>query len=134
MKETAEAYLSSKVNDAAATVPPYFNESLHHSTNDAGTISDMKVQRIITRASIFDVADGGVQIAVARSRDEDVPGLHRAVRDARFVQLFQPAEETARGREPVEPGQRVDAVGEAPAFAKRRREAHAAVERRGEQR
>ena len=39
MKETAEAYLGTKVNDAVVTVPAYFNDSQRQATKDAGTIS-----------------------------------------------------------------------------------------------
>ncbi|CAE7476693.1 HSP70, partial [Symbiodinium pilosum] len=47
MKETAEAYLGSKINDAVVTVPAYFNDSQRQATKDAGTISGMNVLRII---------------------------------------------------------------------------------------
>ncbi len=39
MKETAEAYLGKKVNDAVITVPAYFNDSQRQATKDAGAIS-----------------------------------------------------------------------------------------------
>merc|ERR1719408_1236918 len=38
MKETAEAYLGTKVNDAVVTVPAYFNDSQRQATKDAGSI------------------------------------------------------------------------------------------------
>ena len=41
MKETAEAYLGTKINDAVVTVPAYFNDSQRQATKDAGTISGM---------------------------------------------------------------------------------------------
>eukprot|EP00959_Pyramimonas_sp_CCMP1952_P099611 2082438-Pyramimonas_sp.AAC.1 len=47
MKETAEAYLGAKCNDAVVTVPAYFNDSQRQATKDAGTISGMNVLRII---------------------------------------------------------------------------------------
>ena len=47
MKETAEAYLGTKLNDAVVTVPAYFNDSQRQATKDAGTISGMNVLRII---------------------------------------------------------------------------------------
>merc|ERR1712232_1155106 len=47
MKETAEAYLGGKVNDAVVTVPAYFNESQRQATKGAGTISGMNVLRTI---------------------------------------------------------------------------------------
>ena len=39
MKETAEAYLGSKVTDAVVTVPAYFNDSQRQATKDAGKLS-----------------------------------------------------------------------------------------------
>jgi hypothetical protein len=46
MKETAEAYLGTKVNDAVVTVPAYFNDSQRQATKDAGTISGLNVLRM----------------------------------------------------------------------------------------
>jgi len=48
MKETAEAYLGGKINDAVVTVPAYFNDSQRQATKDAGTISGMNVLRTTT--------------------------------------------------------------------------------------
>merc|ERR1712036_124870 len=39
MKETAEAYLGTKVNDAVVTVPAYFNDSQRQATKDAAAIA-----------------------------------------------------------------------------------------------
>ena len=39
MKETAEAYLGTKINDAVVTVPAYFNDSQRQATKDAGAPS-----------------------------------------------------------------------------------------------
>ena len=36
MKETAESYLGSTVNNAVVTVPAYFNDSQRQATKDAG--------------------------------------------------------------------------------------------------
>merc|ERR1711972_1077993 len=47
MKETAEAYLGTKVNDAVVTVPAYFNDSQRQATKDAGQICGLNVLRII---------------------------------------------------------------------------------------
>ena len=47
MKETAEAYLGTKVNDAVVTVPAYFNDSQRQATKDAGRIAGLEVKRII---------------------------------------------------------------------------------------
>ena len=40
MKETAEAYLGTKVNDAVVTVPAYFDNSQRQATKDAGPSRD----------------------------------------------------------------------------------------------
>jgi heat shock protein 1/8 len=56
MKETAEAYLGQKVNDAVVTVPAYFNDSQRQATKDAGTISGMNVLRIINEPTAAVVA------------------------------------------------------------------------------
>ena len=44
MKETAKAYLGTKVNDAVVTVPAYFNDSQRQATKDAGTISGLRMR------------------------------------------------------------------------------------------
>ena len=41
MKETAEAYLGTDVNDAVVTVPAYFNDSQRQATKVLLFISDM---------------------------------------------------------------------------------------------
>eukprot|EP00913_Durusdinium_trenchii_P018366 g17254.t1 len=58
MKETAEAYLGSKINDAVVTVPAYFNDSQRQATKDAGTISGMNVLRIINEPTAAAIAYG----------------------------------------------------------------------------
>merc|ERR1711957_110335 len=58
MKETAEAYLGSKVNDAVVTVPAYFNDSQRQATKDAGTISYFNVLRIINEPTAAAIAYG----------------------------------------------------------------------------
>ncbi|CAE8632098.1 unnamed protein product, partial [Polarella glacialis] len=58
MKETAEAYLGQKVNDAVVTVPAYFNDSQRQATKDAGTISGMNVLRIINEPTAAAIAYG----------------------------------------------------------------------------
>jgi molecular chaperone DnaK len=47
MKETAEAYLGSKVTQAVITVPAYFNDAQRQATKDAGRIAGLEVLRII---------------------------------------------------------------------------------------
>merc|ERR1711998_305090 len=58
MKETAEAYLGTKVNNAVATVPAYFNDSQRQATKDAGSIAGLKVLRIINEPTAAAIAYG----------------------------------------------------------------------------
>ena len=58
MKETAEAYLGKKVNDAVITVPAYFNDGQRQATKDAGVISGMNVKRIINEPTAAAIAYG----------------------------------------------------------------------------
>merc|ERR1719412_1977198 len=58
MKETAEAYLGGKINDAVVTVPAYFNDSQRQATKDAGTMSGMNVLRIISEPTAAAIAYG----------------------------------------------------------------------------
>ena len=58
MKETAEAYLGVKVNDAVVTVPAYFNDSQRQATKDAGQICGMNVLRIINEPTAAAIAYG----------------------------------------------------------------------------
>jgi molecular chaperone DnaK len=47
MKETAEANLGQKVEQAVITVPAYFNDAQRQATKDAGKIAGLEVLRII---------------------------------------------------------------------------------------
>ncbi|KAF7440438.1 70-kilodalton heat shock protein [Pleurotus ostreatus] len=58
MKETAEAYLGTTVNNAVVTVPAYFNDSQRQATKDAGTISGLNVLRIINEPTAAAIAYG----------------------------------------------------------------------------
>merc|ERR1719345_734715 len=58
MKETAEAYLGVKVNDAVVTVPAYFNDSQRQATKDAGQICGLNVLRIINEPTAAAIAYG----------------------------------------------------------------------------
>ncbi|EER12210.1 heat shock protein 70, putative [Perkinsus marinus ATCC 50983] len=58
MKETAEAFLGSKVNDAVITVPAYFNDSQRQATKDAGSIAGLNVLRIINEPTAAAIAYG----------------------------------------------------------------------------
>ncbi|MDQ1183707.1 molecular chaperone DnaK [Agrobacterium larrymoorei] len=58
MKETAEAYLGSKVSQAVITVPAYFNDSQRQATKDAGKIAGLEVLRIINEPTAAALAYG----------------------------------------------------------------------------
>ena len=58
MKETAEAYLGAPVKEAVITVPAYFNDSQKQATKDAGTISGLKVLRIVNEPTAAALAYG----------------------------------------------------------------------------
>ena len=58
MKETAEAYLGTTVNNAVVPVPAYFNDSQRQATKDAGTISGMNILRIINEPTATAIAYG----------------------------------------------------------------------------
>jgi len=58
MKETAEAYLGTKVTNAVITVPAYFNDSQRQATKDAGTIANLNVIRIINEPTAAAIAYG----------------------------------------------------------------------------
>lgn len=58
MKETAEAYLGTKVTDAVVTVPAYFNDSQRQATKDAGSICGINVLRIINEPTAAAIAYG----------------------------------------------------------------------------
>src|ERR1700722_10545384 len=47
MKETAEAYLGEKVDQAVITVPAYFNDAQRQTTKDASRIAGLEVLRMI---------------------------------------------------------------------------------------
>jgi len=58
MRETAEAHLGRKVTSAVITVPAYFNDAQRQATKDAGTISGLKVERIINEPTAAALAFG----------------------------------------------------------------------------
>jgi molecular chaperone DnaK len=58
MKETAEAYLGSKVAQAVITVPAYFNDAQRQATKDAGKIAGLEVLRIINEPTAAALAYG----------------------------------------------------------------------------
>jgi L1 cell adhesion molecule like protein len=58
MKETAEAYLGTKVSNAVITVPAYFNDSQRQATKDAGAIAGLNVLRIVNEPTAAAIAYG----------------------------------------------------------------------------
>jgi molecular chaperone DnaK len=58
MKETAEAYLGEKVEQAVITVPAYFNDAQRQATKDAGKIAGLEVLRIINEPTAAALAYG----------------------------------------------------------------------------
>lgn len=58
MKETAEAFLGTKVTHAVITVPAYFNDAQRQSTKDAGTIAGLTILRIINEPTAAAIAYG----------------------------------------------------------------------------
>src|SRR5271170_5081224 len=58
MKETAEAFLGEKVEQAVITVPAYFNDAQRQATRDAGKIAGLEVLRIINEPTAAALAYG----------------------------------------------------------------------------
>lgn len=65
MKETAEAYLGEKVEQAVITVPAYFNDAQRQATKDAGKIAGLEVLRIINEPTAAALAYGLGKTVVA---------------------------------------------------------------------
>lgn len=58
MKDTAESYLGSKVEQAVITVPAYFSDAQRQATKDAGKIAGLEVLRIINEPTAAALAYG----------------------------------------------------------------------------
>ncbi len=58
MRKIAENYLDTEIEHAVVTVPAYFNDAQRQATKDAGTISGMKVERIINEPTAAAIAYG----------------------------------------------------------------------------
>src|SRR6202161_3414707 len=58
MKETAEAHLGQKVDQAVITVPAYFHDAQRQATKDAGKIAGLEVLRIINEPTAAALAYG----------------------------------------------------------------------------
>jgi len=72
MKETAEAFLGEKVNNAVVTVPAYFNDAQRQATKDAGTISGLNVLRIINEPTAAAIAYGLDNASKMKGKDQNV--------------------------------------------------------------
>ena len=66
MKETAEAFLGEKVENAVVTVPAYFNDAQRQATKDAGTIAGLKVARVINEPTAAAIAYGLEKVAAEK--------------------------------------------------------------------
>lgn len=58
MRTTAENYMDKEISHAVVTVPAYFNDAQRQATKDAGTISGLKVERIINEPTAAAIAYG----------------------------------------------------------------------------
>ncbi|MFQ5702072.1 MAG: molecular chaperone DnaK [Acidobacteriota bacterium] len=58
LKEMAEEFLGSEVDEAIITVPAYFDDSQRQATKDAGRIAGLKVSRIINEPTAASLALG----------------------------------------------------------------------------
>lgn len=58
MRDAAETYLGSAVENAVVTVPAYFNDSQRQATKDAGAIAGLKIMRIINEPTAAAIAYG----------------------------------------------------------------------------
>jgi molecular chaperone DnaK len=58
MRETAEANLGTKIDQAVITVPAYFNDAQRQATKDAGRIAGLEVLRIINEPTAAALAYG----------------------------------------------------------------------------
>jgi molecular chaperone DnaK len=58
MKQTAEEWLGTSVNDAVVTVPAYFDEAQRQATKDAGRIAGLNVLRIVNEPTAAALAYG----------------------------------------------------------------------------
>ncbi|KAK3615772.1 Hsp70 ATPase ssc1 [Elasticomyces elasticus] len=58
MKETAEAFMGKKLQNAVVTVPAYFNDQQRQATKDAGQISGLNVMRVVNEPTAASLAYG----------------------------------------------------------------------------
>ena len=94
MKETAEANLGQKVEQAVITVPAYFNDAQRQATKDAGKIAGLEVLRIINEPTAA---------ALAYGLDKAKTGHHRGLRPRRrHVRHVDPRDRRRRVRGEVD--------------------------------
>ncbi|XP_010677501.1 heat shock cognate 70 kDa protein [Beta vulgaris subsp. vulgaris] len=72
MKDIAEAFLGTKVNNAVITIPAYFNDSQRQATKDAGAIAGINVLRIINEPTAAAMAYGLESKASRKSSTKNV--------------------------------------------------------------
>ena len=94
MKETAEAHLGQKVDQAVITVPAYFNDAQRQATKDAGKIAGLEVLRIINEPTAA---------ALAYGLDKIESRHHRGVRSRRrHLRRLDPRDRRRRVRGEVD--------------------------------
>ncbi|XP_052186196.1 heat shock cognate 70 kDa protein-like [Diospyros lotus] len=71
MREAAEAFLGSTVENAVVTVPAYFNDSQRQATKDAGSIAGLNVMSILNEPTAAAIAYG-LEMNVGNDGDKNV--------------------------------------------------------------
>jgi molecular chaperone DnaK len=74
LKEIAEDYLGTEVDEAIITVPAYFDDSQRQATKDAGRIAGLKVSRIINEPTAACLAYGHDEMQEKRLAVYDLGG------------------------------------------------------------
>uniref|UniRef100_A0A914HIA8 Uncharacterized protein n=1 Tax=Globodera rostochiensis TaxID=31243 RepID=A0A914HIA8_GLORO len=65
MKETAESFLGTSVQNSVITVPAYFNDSQRQATKDAGKISGLNVLRAEDKViAVYDLGGGTFDVSI----------------------------------------------------------------------
>ena len=82
MRQAAEDYLGTKVEQAVVTVPAYFNDSQRQATKDAGKIAGLDVTRIVNEPTAAALAYG-----LDKKTDEKIARLRLRRRNVRYFDL-----------------------------------------------